>query len=169
MSEVRTVLEKVSTAMVASTLKVEEQQSPIDMIIATGMVSQHQPEASKFIRFNATNSLASYKEVREASRQITTRMNIKRGWGKSGDEIKRIADVAVKMYLVPRCPKCEGRKYNLMKYAPVLSSKPCQKCNGTGNRNYPTKDEAHIRDVVAVILSIVDLAEKSIKRKARTF
>lgn len=167
--ESKTVLEKLSSAMSASNLQVKETASPIDYVIASGMVAQHQPEASKFITFNSTNSPSSYKEVRKAAIQIALRLNKKRNWQKDYVDIKRIADVAVKMYLVPRCPKCEGRKYQLMKDAPVLSATPCRKCNGTGNRAYPIKDEAHIRDVVQVILSIIDLAEKAIKRKTRGF
>lgn len=167
--ERKTVLEKVSTAMVASNLQLKEHVSPIDYVIAAGMVAQHHPEASEFISFNSIGNAAGYRAVRKAAIQITHKLNNKRHWNLNRDALLRVADSAVKMYLIPRCQKCHGRKYETIPDTPSLSIKKCQKCKGTGNRAYPVKDELHIRDVVQVICSIVDVAEKAIERKSRTF
>jgi len=47
-------------------------------------------------------------------------------------ERRAVATGAAYLYLVPRCPACHGRAFELQPDTPMLSDRPCKCCDGTG-------------------------------------
>lgn len=162
-------LERIGRAMVSTNLKEREHSCDLDFVIATGMVGQHHKEAVNILRFHLVGDSPSYRGVRGAAISITHKLNVKRRWGMNPKDLVRVAEIAMKLYLNPRCPKCQGRKFQLVDGTPSLSNRHCQKCQGTGKRGSPEKDRDRIADVVQVLTSIVDLAAQCISRKTRSY
>lgn len=159
-----TTTERVAHAMVSSNLKQKETRCDLDYVIAAGIAGRRHRDAMTILRFHLVGDVASARSVRHAIASITNRLNLKRRWNMQPKELARISELAMRLYLNPRCPKCEGRKFQLVENTPALSAKVCPKCRGTGNRSAPDRDGDRIRNVVEVLGSIVHLAGDSIRQ-----
>lgn len=162
-----TTLERLSVALTSKNLKLKETVSDVDYLIALGMIGIKNKMAGAVLNFHLSGNLSSYKEARRATVELTRRLSIKRNWKLETKDQYRIADAAWKMYLMPACPKCTGRKYQHDEGTPSLSARPCQKCRGTGLRNYPDKHGSYISDVVQALANIEGVAAAAIKAKMR--
>lgn len=164
----RTTLERVSSAMNSSNLKLKETACDLDAIMALGMATRRMPMASELISLHLGGSRAAFKDARKAAIKLTARLNLKRKWDITlRQDVVRIADAAMKMYLSPVCPECHGTKYEVVPGTPMLSATHCHKCHGTGRRNFPIKDGRKISEVVWVLCSIEDVAEDAIRKMLR--
>lgn len=54
-------------------------------------------------------------------------------------EVTLLLQTAVAVWLTPVCPVCEGRKFEVMRDAPVLTDRPCKACGGSGQRQLGLK------------------------------
>lgn len=166
--ETASTLERLSTAINSKNLKLKETACDLDYILALGMVGNKIPMASELIALHLGGSLTAYKEARRAAIKIVRTLNEKRGWRlKMRDDIVGIADAAMKMYLMPTCPTCNGKKYQLIEGTPTLSDRPCESCRGSGWRKFPIKDGRYISEVVWALSRIEDVAADAIRKKLR--
>lgn len=162
-------LERLAVALTSRNLQQKEETCSIDYVIALGMIGIKNKMAGAIINLHLTGSPSSYKEARRATVELTRRLSIKRDWKLETKDQYRIADAAWKMYLMPTCPKCTGRKYQVAEGTPLLTARPCQKCQGTGLRHYPSHHGSQIKDVVNVLASIEDVAGAAIRLKMRNW
>lgn len=163
-----TTLERLAVALTSKNLKLKETVSDVDYLIALGMIGIKNKMAGAMLNLHLSGNLSSYKEARRATVELTRRLSLKRDWKLDTKDQYRIADAAWKMYLMPVCPKCTGRKYQVAEGTPLLTARPCQKCQGTGLRHYPSHHGSQIKDVVNVLASIEDVAGAAIRAKMRS-
>lgn len=167
MYEKPSTLERLSVSFQSSHLKLREGRCDLDYIIALGMVASKQLLVSAFLAAHYGGRNASQKEARKAAITLTQKLNVKRGWKLELKDVLRVASAAMKIYCDPACPRCRNQKFLKVENAPVLSTKPCPKCHGTGRRLYPTRDLRKIGDVVDILCSIEHVAEIAIRQKLR--
>lgn len=160
MSADDTVMDRVARSLVSSHLQQKPTRCDLDYVMALAFATRRHGPAGEVVRYSLVGGSA--EGVRRAAIAMTMKLNVRRKWGLEQKEVARVADAAVKMFLNPVCPACQGRRYQLQKNAPVLSARPCHKCNGTGKRNYPKHGEKFIRDVVGALTNIVNVTEQSV-------
>lgn len=133
-------LERLSTALGSDDLSVvERSRKDIDYIIALGCIGNRNKNASALLHVELAGSRVSFREAKQAAINITRNLDAKRDWKLGGQDIKDVAATAIKMWLVPVCSKCEGRKYQNMPGTPMLSTAVCSRCHGTGKQPYPIR------------------------------
>lgn len=161
-------LERLSEAMVSDDLKMRENLGgDLDYMIALGCAGSKDRDASALLHVDLGGSRVSYKQLRRAAINITHRLDVRRNWKLSRQQLVDIASGAVKMYLMPNCTKCTGLKYQKVKGTPHLSDRVCPRCKGTGMQAYPVQHKTHIQDVVIVLTSIRQAIEASVKARMR--
>lgn len=160
-----TTLERLSHALSSTNLKLREGHCDLDYVIAFGMVASKQEMASALLTIHFGGRATGYKEAKRAAITLTQKLDMKRGWDLPLREIVRVADSALKMYLIPNCPKCTGVMFEVIPDTPKLSNRACPQCHGSGRRSYPRRNSRAISEVVNVLLGIEGVAELAIRRK----
>ena len=160
-------MEGLSTALTSKNLKLRETRSALDYVIALGMIGIRNKMAGAIISVHLSGNPTSFKQARMATIELAKRLSAKRGWNLDTKGAYHVAHVAWKMYLMPGCPSCTGRKYQVAEGTPLLTTKPCNKCRGTGLRNYPSKYGDETRDVVQALTDIEEVAVAAIRKKLR--
>lgn len=76
-----------------------------------------------------------------------------------------VATGAIQWWLNSRCHVCHGQRWQVVPGTPKLSGRPCNACNGTGNREMPHGVATKL--VLAYISDCVNAARESMKQRLR--
>lgn len=171
MQDAPTVDERYITATNTSNLKVlSDRRGAADVLIAAGWSASRLGAAlmrlhSEFDGAARANSETDARLMAGKLKSLPTVLEqlqlqaIK--WGISPAQVLP----SVCWWLDKSCRMCEGRKFERLPEAPVLSTKPCTSCRGTGQIYLPGGDGA--RRITAHIDDCINRARDSIKKRLR--
>jgi hypothetical protein len=161
-------LEHLSSAFQSGNLSLKEPTGDLDYIIALGQtVMSVNKAASALLHLHLALDRSAYESARVAAVNIVRRMAVKRGMNLSVKEIKRIGEAALKYHICPVCPVCYGRRYQTAPGTPMLTSKTCLKCRGTGLKPYPIHRHRLLAEAVARLETIEWVTEQAVRNKMR--
>lgn len=128
MSDITTIEERYSSAVTASSLKVEaDKGGAADVLIAAGWSPSR--IGSALMRLHTKADRNALEQVHE---QLTLRAE---GWGI--DQPTTVAAAVLGWWLHKTCGACHGVKFSLIAGTPVLSTKACRVCRGSGEKLLP--------------------------------
>lgn len=162
-------LERLSTAINSSDLTVDaDHRTDADYIISLGIAgSRHSKVASPMMRLHLSGTNTSLKAAFDAVLSLVKRINAKRNWRLNGQSLTAVSLQALSHHVSPTCTCCKGRKFELQDGTPVLSTKPCRVCGGSGRRPVQKKFREEINHVVTALESIDDVTERAVARLVR--
>lgn len=166
--ELSTVLERISTARESKNLKANhDKQTDLDVLTAVAYATRHvNKSAGAIMDLHLSDTVEAGQDAIMAVYRMVVRMNLRRRWGHNlQQDLVAIARHAVRYHKDPTCPICKGRKFETMAGAPMLSDRPCGKCQGTGRRPFPIKKGKEIRETVTAIESIEQQIESEVERR----
>lgn len=156
------VLERLSSAMLSSDLRVDpDHRTDVDYIIAAGLAG------GTSARLYLANSRTQLRRAIDTVATLTARLDMRRSWRLTDDEIRAVARLALLHHIEPACPVCHGRGYELQLGTPMLSDRVCKSCRGTGRRPIQRKLQSNIVQVIAALEQIDSVTESAIKRLLR--
>lgn len=113
-----------------------EEIGDIDFIRACGVVGVKHSLGVSLWRLKYGGDSREFRAVLDG----LTRLMERRPWPAGVDPADTVVRV-VKHWLDDVCHACDGRGYELVPGAPVLSDTPCQVCGGEGRLKLPRTDE----------------------------
>lgn len=122
-----------------------------------GEASQRRKQASATDAALMLGRLKSLGPVRDQLAMIAF------DWHMEAPKVK--AEAVVLWWLDRVCPRCTGRKFELMPGAPVLSGRWCKVCNGVGEARLPHGQEG--RKLANYLDQCVFRARQSLKNRLR--
>lgn len=133
-----TVRERISSAQGSDNLgEVQmDELGDIDIIRACGMVGAKMPLAVSLWRLKYSGDSREFRSVLDGLTLLMERHK----WPEGTDSVGTVVAV-VKHWLDDVCHACNGRGYELVIGAPVLSEKQCEVCAGEGRLKLPRTDE----------------------------
>ena len=169
MDEPKTTKERISHAMVSGNLKVASNGvGDAETMLAVGMAAQQvNPAASLALRLHWANDASVFRDLRRAVVKEVQRMNLQERWRFVGDQLRLVADQALRHFILPVCDKCLGLKYETIPGTPMLSSRPCRACHGTGERPLMEKYRRPIAGVLNWLGRIEDDLAGAVRLKLR--
>ncbi len=169
MSDRPSALERLSTAVTSSDLTLDaNHRGDLDYVTALGIASlRHSAAASPLMRLHLSSSPATLKTAYKSVLALVKRMNAKKNWRLAGHSMHVVALQALSHHVSPACPVCQGRKFELQDGAPVLSTKMCKACHGTGRRPVQKKHREAITEVIAALEVIDSVTERAVARLVR--
>jgi hypothetical protein len=169
MSERPSVLERLSTALNSSDLTFDPiHRGDLDFVAALGIASsRHSAVAGPVMRVHLAGTPDDLRAAFNAVLGLVKRLNAKRNWRLMGHSIQVVALQSLSHHVNPVCPHCSGRKFELQEGSPVLSTKACTHCRGTGRRQVQKKHRDQIGQVIAALESIDEVTERAVARLVR--
>lgn len=168
MSERPSVFERLSVAQGSSDLTLDaNHRGDLDFIIGLGMAARHSSAASPLMRLHIAATPAAMRSAYNSVLSLVKRFNSKRNWRLAGRSMHVVAVHALSHHVDPVCPACHGRKFELQEDAPVLSTKHCKACHGTGRRPVQKKHQEQISYVIAALENIDSVTERAVARLVR--
>lgn len=122
---------------------------------------------AQLTRLQSTVTQLSYDQARESISAIVRRLNERRRWSLTEEQVRRVAESALLMHLHPTCTHCHGRREETVPDAPHTSGEPCGHCGGTGQRPYPRRNRDKVEAVLRVIGDIQAFMERAVARRLR--
>lgn len=150
--------------MLSGNLSLREERCDLDYLIALGVAAQRVSGAAEILHLGLVASPDTWRAANAATINIVRKLSCRHGWNLRNAAIQRIAGAALRQYAVPVCPKCAGRRYEVIPGTPTLSTRPCTKCRGTGIRPIPVRDGRRIAMTLAALERIEFAASAEIKR-----
>lgn len=146
MIEARTTEERISTSIVSGTLESrKDKMMPVDTLTGVGAAARKaDPAALNVIHLHlaldgealgALMAQAAAKAAIEAGR-LKLDMSV--------SELKGVAKKAIRHWAAPICHRCHGRRYEQICGTPMLSSRPCKACDGTGNSHFQKSEHGKV-------------------------
>lgn len=169
MSERPGVFERLTTALSSSDLTLDaNHRGDLDMIIGLGIASHRLSSvAGPLMRLHIASSPAALNSAYESVLALVRRFNAKKNWRLAKHGLHAVALHALSHHVDPTCPACQGRKFELQDGSPVLSTKLCKQCNGTGRRQVQKKHRDEINHVIAALEQIDSVTERAVARLVR--
>ncbi|HOW46121.1 MAG TPA: hypothetical protein P5305_01535 [Rubrivivax sp.] len=167
--ERRTTHERLLTAFRSSHLELDsEHRGDADYLIALGIAgSRSGMLGGDVLRLQLAGSPADYRNARESVVRLTRRLAMKHNWRLSGDNTRRVGELALAHHVFPTCPVCKGRRFEVVEGSPSLSGRACRACHGTGARPIQRKLGREIREVLETLERISEFTEGSVARLMR--
>lgn len=153
MNELRTTEERISTSMVSSTLESRsEKMMPVDTLTAVGAAARRADPA-------ALNVLHLHLALdAESLRALTTYamewVESKRGNSMERGALHSACKTAIRLWALPTCHKCNGRKYRSIPGTPMLSNRNCPACSGSGMAKIGEKNQELIKIICSWLHTI---------------
>lgn len=161
-------LERLYVAVSASDLTVDpDQRKDVDYIIALGIAESRNGPGGGLARLYLANSKSSLRRAFESVYGLVKRLNLKRGWRLTDDEQRVVSKQSLMHHVSPACSPCHGRGYELQVGTPVLSTKICKSCRGSGRRPVQRKLQQEILQTIAVLENIDSVTESAVARLVR--
>lgn len=169
MSERPSAFERLSTALNSSDLTFDaDHRTDLDFVAALGIAgSRHSAVASPLMRVHLAGRPDDLNAAFRAVLALVKRFNAKRNWRLAGTATQAVALHALSHHVDPVCPHCHGRKFELQDNSPVLSTKACKACHGTGRRPVQKKYRDQISAVIAALENIDSVTERAVARLVR--
>jgi hypothetical protein len=162
-------LERLSSAVNTTDLTVDaDHRTDADFIIALGIAgSRHSRVASPMMRLHVNGTNTNLRAAFESVLSLVKRLNAKRNWRLAGRSVDTVALQALSHHVNPTCPRCHGRKFELQDGTPVLSTKACLSCFGSGRRTVQKKFREEISHVISTLEQIDSTTERAVARLVR--
>ena len=146
MIEARTTEERISTSMVAGTLESrKDKMMPVDTLTGVGAAARKaDPAALNVLHLHlaldidSLSALIAHAMDRAAIEAGRLNLDL------SSSDRKNLARKAIKYWAAPICHRCHGRRYEQICGTPMLSSRPCKACDGSGRSHFPKSDHGKI-------------------------
>ena len=169
MSDPKTTQERISHAMVSGNLKSSANGiGDAEYLTAVGMAAMRvHPAASPALRLHLAQDASSYKELRREVIKETGRLNFRERWNFINDQVRTVADAALRHFIVPVCDKCLGLKYERITGTPMLSERVCRVCHGSGERPVMEKYRRQIAGVLNWLGRVEDDLVQAVRGKTR--
>lgn len=169
MSDKPSALERLSTAISTSDLTVDLiHRCDADYILALAYAShRHGAVASPLMRLHLSGTHTNLKSAYNSVLGLVKRLNMKKNWRLHRRAIEVVAVQALSHHVAPVCPHCSGRKFEMAAGAPVLSTKVCKHCGGTGRRPIQKKYRDQIAGVITSLEQIDSLTQHAVARLVR--
>lgn len=169
MSERPSAFERLSTAVSSSDLTMDpDHRTDVDYIVALAVAgSRHGSVASPLMRLHISGTNTHLKEAFNSVLSLVKRMSSKKNWRLHSHNLTAIALQALSHHVSPTCVHCQGRKFEMTEGSPVLSTKPCQHCHGSGRRPIQKKFRDEISQVITALENIDDVTERAVARLVR--
>lgn len=169
MNERPSAFERLSTAVNSSDLTLDaNHRGDLDYICALGIAgSRHGSVASPLMRLHISGTNTHLKEAFESVLSLVRRLSSKKNWRLHSHNLTTIALQALSHHVSPTCTRCQGRKFELTEGSPVLSTKPCMHCHGSGRRPIQKKFRDEISQVIASLENIDATTERAVARLVR--
>ena len=159
-------LERLTTAMSTSDLTMEHhRRRDVDYILASGMAQARTQSATGGLHMISTRR--GLRRAFDSVLALVVRLNVKRSWRLTEDELKVVTKQAVMHHVAPACLSCQGRGWEVAEGAPALSGRICKPCRGSGKRPVQRKMHDEITQVIGVLESIDQVTEDAIVRLLR--
>lgn len=169
MSDRPSVIERLTTALNSSDLSFDvNHRGDLDYLVAAGIAaSRHGSVALPLLHVHYAGRPSDLNAAFRAVVGLVRRFNAKKHWRLAGHSIQTVALHALSHHVDPACPHCHGRKFEVQSDAPVLSTKMCRHCHGTGRRPVQKKHRDQITHVIAALESIDSITERAVARLVR--
>lgn len=146
MIEARTTEERISTSIVSGTLESrKDKMMPVDTLTGVGAAARKaDPAALNVIHLNLALDIDSLSAL---VAHAMDRVAIEAGRLKlelSASDRKSLARKAIKYWAAPICHRCHGRRYEQICGTPMLSSRPCKACDGSGHSHFPKSEHGKV-------------------------
>ena len=169
MTERPSPLERLSTALNSSDLTVDaDHRGDVDYVLALGFASAHHSAvAAPMMHVHLTGTHSALHTAYDAVLAMVKRLSAKRNWRLNAQGLQAVALQSLSHHVSPSCEACHGRKFELQDNAPVLSTRVCRSCRGTGRRPVQKKYRDEINFVIAALERIDSVTERAIARLVR--
>ncbi len=147
----KTVIERLSEAMVSDDLSHRHTICDADYVAALGMSGINDRDGAALLDLDLTLSRGSVADAMEAARRITRSCGAKHRWIMTPPKVRKIAEGAMRAYLKPACSGCRGRGFVGLDRdtTEVQRVSVCHACGGTGKAPLPAKYRREITEVLA--------------------
>ena len=132
MIEERTVLERLSGAMVSTDLTHKERICDVDHVGALGMAGRQHGIGSALLRLDLTHDADAVHGAMRATEAIVRKLGQSRAWALSTGKVRRIANDALRIYVEPTCRCCKGRGVLGVDRSAESHLTTCKTCKGAG-------------------------------------
>ena len=105
----KTVIERLSEAMVSDDLSHRHTICDADYVAALGMSGIKDRDGAALLDLDLTLSRGSVADAMEAAKRITRACGAKHRWVMTPPKIRKIAEGAIRAYLKPACSGCRSR------------------------------------------------------------
>ena len=162
-------LERLSTAISTSDLTVDaDHRTDADYVLALGIAgARYSAVASPMMHLHLSGTRTNLKAAYTSVLALVRRLNSKRNWRLHAHALSTVALQALAHHVSPTCPHCQGRRFELQEASPVLSTKVCKHCHGTGRRPIQKKYREQIAHVIAALEQIDSVTERAVARLVR--
>jgi hypothetical protein len=169
MTERPSAFERLSTALNSSDLTFDaDHRTDLDYVAALGLASHRVSSVgAPMMRLHVASSPGALRAAYQSVLGLVKRLNMKRNWRLAGHGMHAVALHALSHHVDPTCPACQGRKFELQESSPVLSTKLCRHCHGTGRRPVQKKYRDQINHVIAALETIDSVTERAVARLVR--
>lgn len=132
MIEERTVIERLSGAMVSSDLSHKERICDVDHVGALGMAGRQHGIGSALLRLDLTHDTEAVRGAHAATEAIVRKLGASRSWALTPNKVKRVANEALRIYVDPTCRCCNGRGVLGVERQADSHLDTCKRCKGAG-------------------------------------
>ena len=159
------ILDMVAGAETSSDLRHKEHQCAIDIVGAVGMAAIQNSEHLAIWRVKYLNDIADIPAAKRIFILWARRSMMRRDVDASG--ASRLGTQTLTAWINDVCQTCNGLKFMITEGTPILSTKVCQKCQGTG-KNPVKADSVTNLDIMFELIERADAAIYSAQGKIKT-
>jgi hypothetical protein len=139
-----------------------------DHLIALGLAArQVGGPADALIRVHLASSTTDLRAALRSTLSVAKRLAQARGWKVNGRNLVRVAELALAHHIYPTCLHCSGRGFEKAPNAPVLTTKRCTHCDGTGRRPIQKRWRPEIAELISVLERIDSVTQAAVVRRLR--
>ena len=159
------ILDILARAEVSSDLSHKEFDCAVDVLGAVGMSAIHNPEHLAIFRVKYLNDIADIPAAKRVFILWARRAMMRRGVNASG--ASRLGVQTLTAWLNDVCQTCKGLKFAITEGTPMLSTKACPKCKGTG-KTIIESDSVTSLEIMFELIERADAAIYSAQGKIKT-
>ena len=146
----RTVDERLAVARHSSDLTLKKYRCDADALIAAGLAAlRANPGAASLVRLRFAMDASEWGAALSRATQIAMARADRENWRLEDPQIRALAKIALRHFLVPTCPSCFGQKFETVTGTGRLGTRLCQTCRGTGERPLPKDSARFLRAILA--------------------
>lgn len=158
-------VERLSVARHSDDLTLhDEYRSDVDYLIGGAMASMRCGKGAEAL-VNLRNALdpKAWGEAMDRAVHLTVRIACRSDWKLEPRQLRELARMTLKHWVLPVCPKCSGRKFDEIPGTHRLGNRPCPACHGTGERPLPRGEHRRM----TAILAALDADQSNINTRMR--
>lgn len=150
------IIDILASAETSSDLSHREYDCAVDVLGAVGMSAIHNPDHLAIYRVKYLNDIADIPAAKRVFILWARKSMMRRKIDASG--ASRLGVQSLIAWLDDICKGCNGLKFAIREGTPTLSTKVCEKCQGTGKN--PVKAESSAK--LEIMFELLDRADAAI-------